>query len=921
MVLIEKNLHNEVNKKRYIYITLSIICIISVIVLLMFNLYVKKYSKFSDKDIEKFYNDKKYNGMMVRYNPSKDKTIFSKVFQKSFRASYKTKFFALLGKYPVDTININVDFMSFEKIKKRRLDAMSGYLFAADDDNVPVSIQYKGKTVKAKMRLKGDQGDHRDDPKKWSFKFNVKKDKTLFGMRSFSIQHPKVRGFQYEPVISDAFRMFDVLCPRYFFVNVTINGDPIGIMAFEESFSKELLEHNRRKEGVIFKFYENDLWRAIEKFGWLGPDQTVPTAMYLNGLNVPILVFNEKAVRKSEVLSNQERVGVGMLRGVMEGYIKPSEVFDIERTAAYLALLTFFETNHPIMSINLRFYLDPLSFKLEPIAYDYNGEMPISLESASISRNLELTALMLQDKIIYDEYKKAMIKIERLINDNSFIETLKNKEDGYLTTLHQEFTALPDINFEDYLQKQKRNFPRIITDKFFIDKSLRKKTFAGTSKYKSDVKLPAVVNAYIIKDNDKIYMEFANILSEETVINNLVINVDGVDKKTSDLCESGFPITLPPTYTIEKPNYARVYLKNIPQSSKLVVKGTARPKSQNIIYDFSALDYFPALKKNPIAPDALKKILAENRFIVPEDSQTLRIKKGEWIVKQMLILPQNMDLVIDSGTMLKFMPQAGLIIRGTINCDGSSQKPVIFEGIDGSWKGITALNANFYSSKKESVLNNVIIRNTTFAEYGLWKITGGVTFYKSNVRLKNVTFDTSSAEDGINVANSAFFFDGVKIHNTRSDAFDSDFSSGTILNCSFENSGGDGIDFSGSVIEVKDTVFKSISDKAVSVGEMSLLSVDNIFVDKAGTGAASKDGSVLYIQNSKFLNIEHSVLMAYMKKPEYGGAKIVAGNITYDDAKDALIAQKKSILIIDNKKIMSRKVDIDKLYKEGYMKK
>ena len=42
-------------------------------------------------------------------------------------------------------------------------------------------------------------------------------------MKRFSIQHPKTRRYQTEPLILDEMRAWDLLAPRYQFVEVRIN--------------------------------------------------------------------------------------------------------------------------------------------------------------------------------------------------------------------------------------------------------------------------------------------------------------------------------------------------------------------------------------------------------------------------------------------------------------------------------------------------------------------------------------------------------------------------------------------------------------------------------------------------------------------------------------------------------------------------
>ena len=75
-------------------------------------------------------------------------------------------------------------------------------------------------------------------------------------------------------------------------------------------------------------------------------------------------------------------------------------------------------------------------------------------------------------------------------------------------------------------------------------------------------------------------------------------------------------------------------------------------------------------------------------------------------------------------------------------------------------------------------------------------ISGGANFYESNVKMNHVLFSGNNTEDALNIVRSKFELKNIIIQNTRSDAFDSDFSSGTLENGIFENiglqGGGDG---------------------------------------------------------------------------------------------------------------------------------
>ena len=82
--------------------------------------------------------------------------------------------------------------------------------------------------------------------------------------------------------------------------------------------------------------------------------------------------------------------------------------------------------------------------------------------------------------------------------------------------------------------------------------------------------------------------------------------------------------------------------------------------------------------------------------------------------------------------------------------------------------------------------------------------------------------------------------------NLEYDAFDSDFCKGEIRSSSFVDVGNDGIDFSGSVVNIRDCLMQNCGDKGVSVGEESDVNVFASTIENCPIAFASKDLSVLY---------------------------------------------------------------------------
>ena len=92
------------------------------------------------------------------------------------------------------------------------------------------------------------------------------------------------------------------------------------------------------------------------------------------------------------------------------------------------------------------------------------------------------------------------------------------------------------------------------------------------------------------------------------------------------------------------------------------------------------------------------------------------------------------------------------------------------------------------------------------------------------------------------------------------------------------------------------------------------MSVENVQIYNAGTAAVSKDGSLLEIKNSSINQVVYSGLMAYIKKPEYGSARIIADNIKFSGSKIFARAQKGNNIIVDGKEVEQENMNVKEFY-------
>ena len=134
-----------------------------------------------------------------------------------------------------------------------------------------------------------------------------------------------------------------------------------------------------------------------------------------------------------------------------------------------------------------------------------------------------------------------------------------------------------------------------------------------------------------------------------------------------------------------------------------------------------------------------------------------------------------------------------------------------------------------------------------------------------------------------------------------SDAFDVDFSYLKIKKIFIDKAKNDCVDFSFGNYEISDLQLSNCGDKALSVGEKSKLSLIQLEAKNSVIGVASKDSSIVNIQNAKF-NSVGTCLAAYKKKQEFEGGVINYNKMNCDFIKEQR-NQDKNSLINKNEKI------------------
>jgi len=302
-------------------------------------------------------------------------------------------------------MTIDIKHKDYQFLEFKRAEALQrGKLITDDTSYVPAWIAVDGVRTRVKIRLKGDVVDHLEGDK-WSFRVKAKGDRTIWGMRRFSIQAPKRSGWGHEWVMYQWFRKEGLISLRYDFIDLTVNGKRLGIYALEESFSKELIEHNQRREGPILKWDESLMFDSPQT---AGDNRQEETDLFQAA---DVLSFTTTKILANETLRDNFLWGRHMLAALRAGEARLPEVFDVERAAKTVAILRIINALHGVRWKNCRFYFNPVTTKFELIAYNAYGPYAIpTIKKKSIPFYAKLPS---SEMYIFPSFQEQGLKFGR----------------------------------------------------------------------------------------------------------------------------------------------------------------------------------------------------------------------------------------------------------------------------------------------------------------------------------------------------------------------------------------------------------------------------------------------------------------------------------------------------------------------------
>jgi len=778
-----------------------------------------------------------------------------------------------LGGRP-DRLVIDISFAKWQKIVAKRDEALrKRFLISSPDDYVPAKIRCNGRTVRVKLRLKGDGPDHWCG-NKWSFRIKVRGEETLFGMRKFSIHDPVTRCDLHEWVFKEAVRSEGLICMKYDFVDVTVNGEHKGLYAIEEYPQKEMLERNGRRESVIVKFNDDLLFRELTA----NPTRRMElhdSIRAFHASNVDAIDTNK--VLRAPGAARQFDVAVSLLGAFRSQKLKASEVFDIEKLAALYALSDLFGALHGTNWGNVRFYYDPIVSKLEPVPYDAMAGSKLEFLHCDFppfmwqlyhynGDDSQFMRLLFADEEFMASYLHHLERVSR-----------PNYLKSFLTQIHSELEARLDLF---YAEDSDHRFDADIysANAAFIRHLLR------------PVK---ACHAFLLERNDQRLL--VNLGNVQTLPVEIVAAVAGDVRlpPRERVVMQGWRCATPVTY--------RQLLFDVPEQLSWQPALASQLRIQYRVLGTSVVAEeqvfpWPNVNWDLLEERAARQKAAPKQFewlTVDDSRRRIAIERGEWTISEDVVFPPGYTVVCGAGTKLSLVRSAKIVSYCPVEFRGDEGAPVVVTSEDHSGQGVTVLCA-----RSRSALEHVVFQGLRSPAEKGWELTGAVTFYRSDVDIDRCRFVGSDAEDALNIVRSEFTVSDSLFESCRSDALDIDYGHGSVVRSSFVESGSDGIDLCGSAARMESIAIRGAGDKGISVGENSPAETRDVFVQHASVAVAVKDLSSFTLSKAEIADTKVGIAL-YQKKPEFGPATATVTGVEVSGSERPFLVENGSSLTID----------------------
>lgn len=333
-------------------------------------------------------------------------------------------------KFQLEKLYLTIDDEGMEKLEGFRDEAIElGYLERSPDDYVPAEITYRSDIIDGKVRLKGDWVDHLERGK-WSFRIKLS-EPMADGLKTFSVQEPSTRGHLKGYMFHKLLKQEGILTNEFRFVNLFVNGASWGAYSLEEHLTSRLISSQGKPEGVILKFNDQEFFEAFSN------DEE------LIGLvkNAEIKVYGD--AKKNKKYEAEIERALQIVKAYQFQKDSVYTYFDAEQMGMYYAICDLAAAYHAMGWINIRFYYNFETQKMEPLGYD--GYPIMEWGKPYLGHNAETyvadkfeTKMMIYSALKNPEIKAAYNKALQKVTDPTYVQSFMNLHKAELDFYHLE---------------------------------------------------------------------------------------------------------------------------------------------------------------------------------------------------------------------------------------------------------------------------------------------------------------------------------------------------------------------------------------------------------------------------------------------------------------------------------------------------
>ncbi|MEZ4739566.1 MAG: hypothetical protein R2818_09500 [Flavobacteriales bacterium] len=740
-----------------------------------------------------------------------------------------------------------------------------GVIMPEGNDYAPAELTFNGEVFKAKVRIKGKMSDHVQGSK-WSFRVISKKDKGFLGMQRFSLQHPGTRNYLCDWFFHRLSAGEGIIALRYGFIRLEFNGQDLGVYAYEEHFGPELLAHNARVKGPLFRFDPGLFWEhrlnMLKKVRYnepFGAYQAAAVDAFGSGdleKDPEQMAYFEEAVSRMDAFRRVE--------------LPASEVFDADRLAKRHALLDLVGGHHSMDWSDVKFYYDPVLKRIEPVAYESFSAFPIRTLAGygryvgRQTAGMDLHDAYFNDPVVFRAYVRELERMSKVSYLDSAFAALAPALDSASALIYREF-PYKELDRSIYYKNQ-----------VLIRKML-------------DV--PKGFHAYLDRMADTARMTMVPIEA-------LPIEVHGVIADDGSL--------LPPDGTVIVPCRTDGQVGK-PLELKVAINGAVIPvpgKSLRLRYSvlgasvMKELEVFPYAYLDGIQLPAFTtnntNEFASRPFIqVDEEARAIRILPGQWSIDTDLFLPLGYTVKAIAPLRLDLIKGARIISRSTMQWKGLEDVDILIGSSDKSGGGMVLLEAVGTSS----------FEHVRFEGFGIGTNTvPAIVVQGANVEFTNCDFAEDRTRDMVLIVRNAVKFRGCTFVGGQ-DQLVLAYTSADMASSTMLGAGDDALSIKGGVAKVVDVEVDGALGMGMKLDEATEMTLKNSRIGSRKDALHVSEGARATVSSGALKATDGEALDVEPKHGRHGPSQVVLIGVAMEAGPEMLSIGKGNKVTRDGKEL------------------